>query len=416
MFTIPLVLLSAVLVSGTTTLLLVPLTRRIALQKGWVDKPDGARKLHSLPIPNVGGVAIAAGFGVGLMAFMLVGEWLPFEMPVLPLAVFVGGLLMISAGFYDDVRGLSFKKKFVIQIIVAYMLLHAGYRFELAELPFVGADPFQHALYSIPLTMIWIVGVINAVNLLDGLDGLAAGISIIALAFLALIFGMQGDLALAAMGLLLVGAIAGFLVYNFNPASIFMGDSGSLFLGYMVAVYALEGRTHADPVLAIVVPVVVLGLPILDTILCIVRRLSAGRSPFAPDKDHIHHRFMWLWSHRRTVVVCYAVAMWFGVAALLMTLLPPLYGWGVGGVTFLVALLGVRTLGYLEDVKLGFARLFRESPLHKQLSFDFDLADAAPTVKNGTDLARKNGAEALLTREVDEVNENQQTTHQTVLS
>ena len=365
---IPITLLSAFLVPFISALLLVPFVGRVALRKGWVDKPDGERKQHARPTPNVGGVAIAASVGAGLISLIVVGDLLPFEVTPSTVIVVVGALIVLGTGFYDDVRDLGFKKKFFIQVVIAYLLMQAGYHVEVANLPFMVADPFQQGLYAIPLTMIWIVGILNAVNLLDGLDGLATGVSIIAFACLAAIFGMQGDVGFAAIALLMIGALAAFLVYNFNPASIFMGDSGSLFLGYMLAIctLSLEDGVHANPMLALLVPVIVLGLPLLDTCLSIVRRLLARRSPFAPDRDHIHHRLSRLWSGRHAVLFLYGVALWFGVAAILMTLIDPPFGFAVAGITLVAAYIGVRSLGYLKLPRTNHSI---------QLSFDFPLGD-----------------------------------------
>lgn len=351
-YMIAVVLLVTLLISFAATVLLVPVVRRVAMKKGWVDKPDRERKLHDGVTPNIGGIAIAAGFGIGLLSLFGFNQILPIDFALPQLAILGGALVMVLAGFYDDVHGLGFKQKFLIQIIVAYLLLHAGIRFDVSHLPFIDATPYTQALYSIPLTLCWIVGIINAVNLLDGLDGLASGVSIIAFASLAFIFGIQGDIGFIAIAVLMIGALAGFLLYNYNPASIFMGDSGSLFLGYMLAVFSLTGTTHSNPVLALLVPMIVLGLPILDTTLCIVRRLLAGRSPFAPDHDHIHHRLVRLWSQRKAVLIMYGAALWFGIAAVLMARIDPVYGFVVGGGTLFAVLLGISVLGYLDIERL----------------------------------------------------------------
>jgi len=263
---------------------------------------------------------------------------------------------------------MSFRRKFLFQIVVAYLLLYAGYRFDVSGFPFVGTDPGFQALISIPLTIIWIVGIINAVNLLDGLDGLASGVSIIAFASLATIFGIQGgDIGVVAIALIVIGATAGFLVFNFSPASIFMGDAGSLFLGYMLAVYSLEGSAHAHPLLAFAIPVVALGLPILDTILCVVRRSIDGISPFSPDSDHIHHRLSKLWPTRRAVLVLYAVSLWFGIAAILISQFELIVGLLMVGITMIAGLVGIRTLGYLNLRQF----LSRRDKSESQLELEF---------------------------------------------
>lgn len=341
------ILLIGFLITLTFTVLLTPIVRRMAVQHGWVDRPDGQRKLHARTIPAVGGIAIAAGVAVGLSYLYGVRDLLPFDFELPPPILWAGALAMVVAGFYDDTRGLGFKGKFLVQVFAAYTLLYAGYRIDMSGL-LPMSDPYVHALVSIPLTILWIVGVINAVNLMDGLDGLAAGLVLIAFACLALVFGMNGQVGLVMVAVILGGALVGFLLYNFNPASIFMGDSGSMFLGYMLATYALEGRGHTDPGLALLVPAVALGLPLLDTALSIVRRASERKAVFAPDSDHIHHRLVRIWSHRNAVLILYAAAAIFGGAAVLMSMLSPLYSLGVLVAVTALAVIGVSQLKYLR--------------------------------------------------------------------
>lgn len=343
-----LVTIFGVLVAFLSTILLVPVVRYLALQFGWVDKPDAVRKLHALPTPNVGGLAIAAGFAIGLLFLQIASHTWSLDLALPSTSFWICSLIILCAGFYDDTRGLGFKAKFAVQIVVAYVLLHAGYRVDVSSLPFIGAGIFDQALFSIPLTVIWIVGVINAINLMDGLDGLAAGVVLIAFLSLSLIFGVQGEYGLMLKGLVIGAALFAFLVYNFNPASIFMGDTGSMFLGFMLASYSLEGKPHADPVLSLIVPVVVLGLPVLDTGLSIVRRFVERKALFSPDSDHIHHRLMRMGSTRMAVLLLYAAALWFGVAAVLLSVATPFWRVVILMVTALVVLGGLAKLGYLK--------------------------------------------------------------------
>jgi len=364
------VLISAFLVPFAATFLCIPLVRRIAIRKGWVDRPDQERKRHPKPTPNVGGIAIMVGCGIGLLLFFLADAVLPFHLGMPRTAFLVGGLIIICTGIFDDLYKIGFKQKILIQVIVAYLLIHQGLRFDVTGLPFISEDPYNQTLYSAALTMLWIIGVINAINLIDGLDGLAGGVSIIAFACLALVFGTMGDLRLVAVALLMIGALAGFLIHNFNPASIFMGDSGSLFVGYMLAGIVLDEKIHPDPLLAILVPIVALGLPLLDTLLAFVRRLLAGKSPFAPDHDHIHHRLSSLFPTRRAVLILYGVALWFGLAAFLMSRLELPYGLAIAGLTLVTAFIGMRTLGYLDMKRMTLRTASSAQP--GQLSFDFE--------------------------------------------
>ena len=338
------VLVAGFLVAFGTTALSTPIVRRLAIDYDWVDRPDGQRKLHADVVPAIGGIAIALGFGLGLAYLYAVRGLLPFNVVFPTPALWAGALAIVASGFYDDTRGLGFKGKLAIQAIVAYALLHAGYRIDVSGLPFVGDDVYAQALVSIPVTLLWVVGVINAVNLLDGLDGLAAGVSLIAFAALGLIFGLHGEIGLVMIALIITGALAGFLLFNFNPASIFMGDSGSLFLGYLLATYSLAGTGHANPMMALVVPAMVLGLPLVDTTLSMARRFVERRAIFAPDRDHIHHRLTRTLSDRGAVLVLYVVALTFGSAAVALSLLP-------------VALGAVVIVGVVVSTGLGLNRL-----------------------------------------------------------
>ncbi|MEP0548314.1 MAG: MraY family glycosyltransferase [Rhodothermales bacterium] len=342
------VLIAGFLVAFGTTALTTPIVRRLAIDYDWVDRPDGQRKLHADVVPAIGGIAIALGFGVGLSYLYAVRGLLPFDVVFPTPALWAGALAIVASGFYDDTRGLGFKGKLAVQALVAYALLHAGYRVDVSGLPFVGEDVYTQALVSIPVTLLWIVGVINAVNLLDGLDGLAAGVSLIGFAALGLIFGIHGEIGLVMIALIITGALAGFLLFNFNPASIFMGDSGSLFLGYLLATYSLSGTGHANPMMALAVPAVVLGLPLVDTALSVARRFVERKAICAPDRDHIHHRLTRTLSHRNAVLVLYAVALSFGVAAVALSVLPVALGIVLIVGVFALTGLGLNRLKYLR--------------------------------------------------------------------
>ncbi|QXD16162.1 undecaprenyl/decaprenyl-phosphate alpha-N-acetylglucosaminyl 1-phosphate transferase [Rhodocaloribacter litoris] len=326
------------------TLLLTLVVRWLAIRKGWVDVPDGERKLHARPVPSLGGVGIAFGYVVGIALLYFSEDYLSFRWePVSPL-LWGGALVMLVTGIIDDIRGLSFRHKFAVQVLVAYALICGGYRIDVSGLPFMGDDPAQHMLLSIPLTLLWFVGVMNAINLIDGLDGLAAGVSIIAFAYLGLIFSFHGGPAIVLPALVMVGGLAGFLFYNFNPARIFMGDSGSLFLGFMLAAYSLEGQAHLDPLLSFLTLVAVMGLPLLDAGFAIIRRLLSGRALFAPDNDHIHHRMVRRWPQRQAVLLLYAVATCFGTIAVFMSVASPTTGFLLFGLALSLSFVGLNRL------------------------------------------------------------------------
>ena len=305
-------------VAFVVALLLTPWVRRLALERGWVDRPDGDRKLHANPTPALGGIAIFAGVVAGLAVVAAAAPALGLPGFGLPPVVILGALAMAGTGFWDDLRGLGFKTKLAVEIVVAYALLISdqSYLIDLTAVPFIGADPYTHALFAIPITLVWIVGVMNAINLIDGVDGLAAGVAGIALASLAVAFGAVSEPVLLVAAVVMIGGLLGFLRHNFNPASIFMGDSGSLFIGFVLAVYTLSGDAHPDPLVALIVPLVALGLPIFDTTLSMVRRAIGRQAIMAPDRDHIHHRMTQRMSVRRAVAMLYLVAAGFGLVAI----------------------------------------------------------------------------------------------------
>jgi UDP-GlcNAc:undecaprenyl-phosphate GlcNAc-1-phosphate transferase len=306
-------LVGSVVAGFLVTVLLTGLVCEQAPRLGLLDRPTQARKVHRRVTPTGGGIAIAAGLAVGLG--VLWGFWGPFPGAVQSLSFWGGAAIMLATGYWDDKHALDAKAKFAFQLVAAYLLLHSGTILPLsgghadALSPDVvaGALPFSEALYIIPLSMLWIVGIINAVNLIDGLDGLATGIIGIAFLACAALFGVKGEIALTAVGIVMAGALVGFLPHNFKPATIFMGDSGSLLLGYLLAGYTLQGPLHTDPVLALLILPVLLGVPILDTGTAIVRRFASARTIFAPDRRHVHHRLVDRGTEQGAVLTLYGV-------------------------------------------------------------------------------------------------------------
>ncbi len=334
-----LALLAGFALSLVTALVVIPWVRAFALRRGWADQPDGHRKIHTSPIPNVGGVGIVVASLVGGGGLILARPWLPAEVAVVlvppPLLLLAGAVLIAAVGFWDDLRDLHFRPKFFAQVAVSTLVILSGYRITVLD-GVLGEGGFAF-FASILLTLVWMVGTMNAVNMLDGMDGLAAGGVAIAFGGLVGVHAIQGDPVALVLAVAVVGALIGFLRYNFNPASIFMGDSGSLFLGYLLAAYALRGTAHPNPVLALVIPVVAMGLPILDTLLSISRRLYLRRSLFQPDRDHIHHRLALRTTHRRTVLILYTLSAFFALGAMTMAASTAL----VAGLVFLMGVVAV---------------------------------------------------------------------------
>jgi UDP-GlcNAc:undecaprenyl-phosphate GlcNAc-1-phosphate transferase len=320
--------------------------RRFALAHGLFDDQLSARKIHGRPIPRLGGVAIAVGFYVPLLALLLPASSVGgiFYTNIADAVTFLlGGVAICCLGLFDDLRGAGAGKKFLVQFAVAGALFAAGNRIEHLSLPFVGS--FALGSLSLPLTLLWVVGVINALNLIDGLDGLAAGVAFFAVATTFAIAALRQDpLMMLFMGAL-GGAIVGFWAYNFNPASIFMGDTGSMFLGYILGVGAMRTSQKSSTAVAILVPIVALGLPIADTLLAMVRRALAGRPMFSADREHIHHRLLDLGlSQRKAVITLYGAAVLLGATAVVLTL--------SNSVESVMILVAIGLLGYLAFRKL----------------------------------------------------------------
>ena len=290
--------------------LITPAVKWLAFKVGATDKPN-QRKVHQKIMPRLGGLAIFISFIVGYVVLQ----------PNSPYAtsIVIGATIIVLTGVLDDIYELSPKWKLFGQIAAAVVVIYGGIRIDFINLPFGGHLNF--GLLSIPITMLWIIGITNAINLIDGLDGLAAGVSSIALVTIAGMAATMGNtyVFVFAMSLLLLGSTLGFLLYNFHPAKIFMGDTGALFLGYMISVLSLLGFKNVT-VFSLIIPILILGVPISDTLFAIVRRIVNKQPLSAPDKSHLHHCLLRLgYSHRQTVLIIYGMAAMFGLAAVLLS-------------------------------------------------------------------------------------------------
>ncbi|MBC7235898.1 MAG: undecaprenyl/decaprenyl-phosphate alpha-N-acetylglucosaminyl 1-phosphate transferase [Chloroflexi bacterium] len=315
-----------------------PLVRRLATHIGMVDKP-AARKIHKAPIPLMGGVAIYLAF---LLTLLVLGDRAYIREMV---GILLGASFCSFMGLVDDRSGLSALTRLIGQTAAAVVLIISGVQ--------VLVSPFS--LVNIALTLLWVVGITNAMNLLDNMDGLSGGVAAIASAFFLLLAAMSGQYLVGALAAALLGASIGFLVYNVNPASIFMGDAGSLFLGFMLAAVGIKLRFPNNVTFVTwMIPVMVLGLPILDTTLVFVSRLRRGLNPLTtPGKDHISHRLVYLgFSPRESVLTLYLVCSALGVLAMYLTQATILEGYVVGSAVFLA---GVYALYRLEKIDLGAA-------------------------------------------------------------
>ncbi len=291
------------------SIILTPLVKKAAFFIGAVDNPNN-RKVHAKVMPRAGGLAIFISFLIG---FWILHPESPYTMPIL-----MGSAIIIMTGLLDDIYELSPKVKLAGQIAAALcVVVSGGIQVHFINLPFDGR--LELGWFSIPLTVLWILAITNAINLIDGLDGLAAGVSSIVLfTIAAMAFIMGNVLVMAIAGIVLAGTL-GFLFYNFHPAKIFMGDTGALFLGFIISVVSLLGFKNVT-LFSLVVPVIILGVPISDTIFAIIRRILHKQPLSAPDKSHLHHCLLRLgYSHRTTVLLIYAMSAVFGIAAILFS-------------------------------------------------------------------------------------------------
>ncbi len=291
-----------------------PLVKIFAKKIGAIDVPKDERRIHKEPIPRLGGLAIFYGFIVSVLSFGQIDAGIR--------GILIGSIIMVALGVIDDVKELRAPMKLIIHIIAALVVVFHGVKIEFITNPNLFSD---HAviplgMWAIPITVIWIVGVTNAMNLIDGLDGLAAGICSIAsisILFISLLFGMPSTAILTTA---VAGACLGFLPYNFNPAKIFMGDTGSTFLGFILATIAIQGMFKVYAAISFIAPLLILGLPIFDTGFAILRRIIRGKPVMVADRGHLHHRLIDIgFSQKQTVIILYTFSGILGISAVVLT-------------------------------------------------------------------------------------------------
>ena len=327
--------------------------RNFANARGWADVPRFERHVHTIPVPRLGGVAICFSFLAAVILVLVVPNLLGVPSPVhaKAMAGLLGPALIIFVlGLVDDVRPVHAYFKFAIQGIAAILLYAGGYGIHNIGLNHVGNA--SSWLYCLPLTVLWVLLITNAFNLIDGLDGLAAGSALFSMAVVFVISLIVPNTLVGFLTAALAGAILGFLRFNFHPASIFLGDSGSLFIGFMLAALALTSSEKTPTIIAVAIPIISLGFPILDVVLAVARRFLAGKPLFDGDKYHIHHRLLRRGlSQRDAVLILYAVTAGFGFLSLLLlqqrkAIAPILAVLGLG------IFLGVQQLRYHEFAEL----------------------------------------------------------------
>ena len=308
-------LIAAFAVAAVLSYFFTPPVKNFAHKVGAIDVPKDARRMHKKPIPRLGGLAIYGGFLCSILIFGQLDETM--------LCVLLGAAIIVALGIFDDVLALGAKLKFVVQIVAAAIPVCIGdLQIGLfTNLNPLSDTPFVHlGILAVPVTIIWIVGITNAVNLIDGLDGLAVGVSSIAAITMLAVALLTGNMPIAITMAALAGACIGFMPYNLNPAKIFMGDTGSTFLGYMLATVSIMGLFKFYAVISFAVPFLILGLPIFDTANAIIRRVAAGRSPMSPDRGHVHHKLIDMgFNQKQAVAILYAISATLGLTAVVLT-------------------------------------------------------------------------------------------------
>ena len=307
-------MLLAMLVAAAVSFAATPLVKTLACKVGAIDVPKDNRRMHKVPIPRMGGLAIFLAFLLSVLVFAEIDRQMQ--------GILLGAIMIVILGVLDDIMALKALPKLFVQIAAAGVAVWHGCRIQFISNPNV----FSEATYlnlgwlSIPVTIIWIVAITNAVNFIDGLDGLAVGVSAISTAALVVIALLVQELNIAVILIALFGACLGFIPYNMNPAKIFMGDTGSTFLGYMLATVSIMGLFKFYAVISFAVPFLILGLPIFDTANAIIRRVAAGRSPMSPDRGHVHHKLIDMgFNQKQAVAILYAISATLGLTAVVLT-------------------------------------------------------------------------------------------------
>lgn len=287
---------------------MTPAVRVLAYKMGAVDVPLDDRRVHKKPIPRIGGLAIYLSFVITTALFCDISRDL--------VTIWVGGGLLVITGVFDDIFRLNAWIKLAIQFFVAGFAAWNGCIIEYVNL----GEYVSLGVFSIPLTVLWLVGLTNAINFIDGLDGLACGISAICSASISCVMLLAGDYTSAMLTLILTASCIGFIPFNRNPARIFMGDTGALFLGYSLSIISVGGLFKVHTAISFLLPLIVFALPLFDTFNAIIRRVLSGRSPFSPDKGHLHHKLVAMgFTQKESVKILYAICALMGLVSVVFT-------------------------------------------------------------------------------------------------
>ena len=349
----------AFLLAFITTFVLTPYTIKLAKKIGAVDVPNDKRRVHKKPIPRFGGPAVIAGFLLATIYLLITSsiegniELFSEDNYFIKVVGFLIGILIISfVCYFDDTKGIPPLVKLAGQVVAAAIVVSFGIKINNFNLPFFEGNIVLNNVFSIILTMGWIVGITNAINLIDGLDGLSTGIAIISSVCLLIIFALNGSPLIAIIIITaLVGALAGFLPFNFNPAKTFLGDIGSNFIGFTLSVVSILGVAKTATAFVIVLPMIVLGLPIFDTLSAIVRRLIKGKSLKAviqPDRGHLHHKLIAKgFTQKEAVLILYGISVACGMFAVI------LFESDIWkAISFALMVIAVVAIGYREFIAL----------------------------------------------------------------
>jgi UDP-GlcNAc:undecaprenyl-phosphate GlcNAc-1-phosphate transferase len=308
-------LVSAFLVALFITFISTPLAKNFAYKIGAIDVPKDKRRMHKTPIPRLGGIAIFVGFYISVLVFCT--QYMTKEIR----GMLLGSIVIVALGIFDDVLALKPSQKFGFQLIATAIPVYCGVRITSLPTIFSASNPYIQlpVVFQYVATIIWLLCILNAVNLIDGLDGLAVGVSGIMSLCAMVILILLASPSVAIITAALAGACLGFLPYNFNPAKMFMGDTGSMFIGYILAVTSVMGLFKAYAIIAFAIPFLIFGLPIFDMIFVAIRRMINGKSPMSADKTHLHHRLIDLgFSQKQAVTIMYGIAALLGLTAVLI--------------------------------------------------------------------------------------------------
>jgi len=338
---------------------LTPIVKNLAISIGAVDKPNH-RKVHQRIMPRLGGLAIFISMVIGFLIAR------PVDDEISTWAILIGATIIVITGILDDRFEISPKLKLLGQILAASVVIYGGVQVPIINLPF--EVTINLGYFSIPFTLLWIVGITNAINLIDGLDGLAAGVSSIVLITIASMALFMGNMFAVVISVILLASTLGFLIYNFHPAKIFMGDTGALLLGFMISVISILGF-KSIAVYSLLLPVIILGVPISDTFYAIIRRIVNKKPLSAPDKSHLHHCLLRLgFSHRQTVLIIYAMSAFFGIAAIVLSRSTLWVATLIIAVVLFVVQLVAERVGLVSENYQPMLRFFRKIVAHGKRS------------------------------------------------